>query len=76
MKRIQEWSEKWLLSFNEDKCATMHIGLHNQKQDYILNNKAIKKSDCEKDLGVLVSNDLKPAIFNMLQLLHLKLIGW
>ena len=61
MKRIQEWSEKWLLSFNEDKCATMHIGLHNQKQDYILNNKAIKKSDCEKDLGVLVSNDLKPA---------------
>ena len=61
MKRIQEWSEKWLLSFNEDKCATMHIGLHNQKQDYILNNKAIKKSDCEKDLGVLVSNDLKLA---------------
>ena len=61
MKRIQEWSEKWLLSFNEDKCATMHIGLHNQQHDYILNNKALKKSDFEKDLGVLVSNDLKPA---------------
>ena len=30
------------------------IGLHNQKQDYILNNKAIEKSDCEKDLGVNV----------------------
>ena len=61
MKKIQEWSEKWLLTFNEEKCATMHIGLHNQKQDYILNNKALKKSDLEKDLGVLVSNDLKPS---------------
>ena len=61
MRRIQEWSEKWLLTFNEEKCATMHIGKHNQKHDYVLNNKNLKKSEFEKDLGVLVSNDLKPS---------------
>ena len=61
MRRIQEWSEKWLLTFNEEKCATMHVGLHNQKQDYILNNKTLRKTELEKDLGVFISNDLKPS---------------
>ena len=61
MERIQEWSNKWLLVFNDEKCSTMHIGKNNLKADYILNGKPLKKTEVEKDLGVLVSNDLKPS---------------
>ena len=61
MNRIQEWSEKWLLLFNEEKCATMHIGSKNLQTDYSLNNKIIRKTEVEKDLGIMVSQDLKPS---------------
>ena len=61
MLKIQEWSEKWLLMFNEEKCSTMHIGHSNLNTDYMLNNKTLQKTTVEKDLGVLVSNDLKPS---------------
>ena len=61
MLKIEEWSKKWLLTFNEDKCSTMHIGKDNQKTDYVLNNKTLNKTTLEKDLGVFVSNDLKPS---------------
>ena len=61
MKKIEEWSNKWLLVFNEEKCATMHIGSRNQKVDYKLNEKTLKKTELEKDLGVFISHDLKPS---------------
>ena len=61
MKKIEEWSDKWLLVFNEEKCATMHIGHNNQKVDYKLNDKTLKKTELEKDLGVFISHDLKPS---------------
>ena len=61
MKRIEAWSEKWLLTFNEDKCATMHIGHNNPKESYLINNKVLNESKLEKDLGVFVSCDLKPS---------------
>ena len=61
MIKIQQWSDKWLLVFNEEKCKTMHIGSKNQKMDYCLNNQILQKTELEKDLGVLVSNDLKPS---------------
>ena len=61
MLKVQEWSNKWLHVFNEEKCSTMHIGFNNQKADYTLNGKPLKKTEVEKDLGVLISNDLKPS---------------
>ena len=61
LRRLENWSEKWLLDFNADKCATMHIGHRNPQVSYDLNSKQLKVSDVEKDLGVYVSADLKPA---------------
>ena len=61
MTKIQDWSRKWLLVFNEDICSTLHIGRNNQRYDYELNGEILKKSDLEKDLGVHVSEDLKPS---------------
>ena len=29
LRRLENWSEKWLLDFNAEKCATMHIGHRN-----------------------------------------------
>ena len=59
--RLQEWSAKWLLEFNPDKCSTMHIGHRNPNVTYELNGVELKSTDMEKDLGVFITNDLKPA---------------
>ena len=61
MVRIENWSKTWLLSFNVNKCKTMHIGYNNVKQDYNLNGRTLAKTEAEKDLGVLVSSNLKPS---------------
>ena len=41
----------------------MHVELHNQKQDYILNKikTNLRKTELEKDIGVFISNDPKPS---------------
>ena len=59
--RLQEWSKKWLLDFNAEKCVTMHMGHRNPGYVYNLNGKPLEESVLEKDLGVHVSSDLKPA---------------
>lgn len=61
MARLDDWSAKWLLTFNSEKCKTMHVGRLNPQQHYQLGNKTLQKSSKEKDLGVTISNDLKPA---------------
>lgn len=62
MERLDSWSKKWLLSFNVEKCKTMHIGLHNQQADYHLNQRLLQKTTQERDLGIIVSADLKSSI--------------
>lgn len=59
MKRLDDWSDKWLLSFNVGKCKTMHIGHNNQQADYQLKGNTLQKTTQEKDLGIIVSNNLK-----------------
>ena len=54
-----KWSDKWQMTFNQDKCKTMHIGRLNQKSDYLMNNTVLAKSTTEKDLGVNFSSDMK-----------------
>ena len=60
LKRLEHWSRLWLLEFNPDKCSTMHMGHRNPKVTYTLYGQELKTSKVEKDLGVLVSDDLKP----------------
>ncbi|KAK4326439.1 hypothetical protein Pmani_003041 [Petrolisthes manimaculis] len=61
MSRLDEWSRKWLLNFNAGKCKTMHVGRNNLQADYHLNGTPLQKTTEEKDLGILVSCDLKPS---------------
>jgi hypothetical protein len=59
LDKLVEWSKKWLLSFNNDKCKVMHVGSNNKENEYVMDSKLLSKSDLEKDLGVFVSKDLK-----------------
>ena len=56
------WSSKWLLKFNEFKCKVMHIGRNNPRNDYKIGDVILEKVSEERDLGVYLSDDLKPSL--------------
>lgn len=58
LKIIESWCDTWGMRLNEDKCTVLSIG-HNINYAYILNNIELKHVKLQKDLGVLISNDLK-----------------
>ena len=59
LKSLEDWEGKWLLEFNSEKCKVLHIDLNdNEHLDYVLNGKQLKKTEQEKDLGVLTSGTL------------------
>ena len=63
LNTLQEWSEKWLLAFHPDKCHTIKIGKTKSYAKYHMKHKEgevveLKEATSEKDLGVVVDNDL------------------
>ena len=56
------WTQRMGVSLNEDKVHILHLGPSNQRRPYTLREGGppIEVVDQEKDLGVLVSSDLKP----------------
>ncbi|MCP4269716.1 MAG: hypothetical protein GY777_29780, partial [Candidatus Brocadiaceae bacterium] len=57
---LHEWANKWQMEFNVNKCKVLHMGRTAEDSIYKLDNLDISNSACEKDLGVMVSRDLKP----------------
>jgi len=60
---LREWSNKWLLDFNIEKCKVMHVG-HKVATSYSISRAdgtlcRLAEADEEKDLGVILTNDLK-----------------
>ena len=55
------WADKWEMRFNVDKCHLLHLGRNNQKHSYNMNGNMLESTDKEKDIGVIISNNLKPA---------------
>ena len=59
---LQDWSEKWQMEFNVDKCAVLQLGANNPHHNYIMevNHKEtiLKQSEEERDLGILVDHQL------------------
>ncbi|KAL7637927.1 UNVERIFIED_CONTAM: hypothetical protein RMT77_011540 [Armadillidium vulgare] len=47
------------MKFNIDKCKVLHFGSRNIEYNYVIDDSDIKVVDEEKDLGVLISKDLK-----------------
>ena len=54
-----DWSEKWQLPFNISKCKVLHIGRCNPCRRYKIKGNPLKSTNEEKDLGILVDNELK-----------------
>tara|TARA_B110001454_G_scaffold210883_1_gene225906 strand:- start:49 stop:1224 length:1176 start_codon:yes stop_codon:yes gene_type:complete len=55
---LVEWTNKWLLKFNSDKCKILHLGKTNPNYSYSINHDEVSKvlevTVCEKDLGIHV----------------------
>ena len=61
LDKMCEWADTWGMSFNVDKCKVMHIGRNNPRHTYTMNGKQLNPTSEEKDVGVKMSDTLKPA---------------
>ena len=56
-----DWTVRWGMQFNVQKCKVMHVGRSNAEHKYSMGGAELSKTEEERDLGVIVSNKLKPA---------------
>ena len=61
INKLVNWSEKWLMRFNTEKCKVLHFGHNNKQQHYFMKDSKLSTTKEEKDLGVLITNNLKPS---------------
>ena len=55
------WANKWGMAFNVKKCKVMHIGDENSQAKYTMEGIELTTTSSERDIGVKVSNNLKPS---------------
>ena len=54
------WADKWQLEFHPDKCVSMSINNNGEQTGtYEIKNMALKQVNQEKDIGVIVNEQLK-----------------
>ena len=77
INQMVSWSLKMGVELNEEKVHLLHIDQSNTRRSYTLGEGGppIKAVEQEKDLGVLISSDLKPdkMIAKQVQKAHVKL---
>jgi hypothetical protein len=59
MDTLCTWASDWQMKFNVEKCKTMHIGFANKGFTYSMNGHKLEEINNEKDLGIIIRNDLK-----------------
>lgn len=59
LDQLLGWADKWKMSFNTDKCKVMHLGIHNNKFGYLINDSWLNVTEEEGDLGIIMSSDVK-----------------
>jgi len=64
LDQATSWARDWLMQLNFEKCKVMHFGHGNPKKDYhLVDNEGVvhtlEKTVAERDLGVIISSDLK-----------------
>ena len=61
LDRITLWCEDWRMALNQSKCTVMSIRRNFSLviSSYMIQNSPIQRTDAQKDLGILVCNDLK-----------------
>ena len=48
--KLVEWSNKWEMNFNVDKCSVMHIGHNNMQDNYDMSNQQLPTTDQQRDV--------------------------
>jgi ribonuclease P/MRP protein subunit RPP40 len=59
LDQLKAWSERWQLHFNASKCKVIHLGSKNKRYDYTMDGVTLESTDREKDLGVIIDEQLK-----------------
>lgn len=59
LDRIQRWTNDWIIKLNISKCSVLHLGKNNPQTTYNLNGVAIASVNQQKDLGIIITTDLK-----------------
>ncbi len=49
------------MKLNVEKCKVMHIGINNDNVKYLMNGVELSVTNTETDVGVMISDDLKPS---------------
>jgi ribonucleases P/MRP protein subunit RPP40 len=60
LDNMAEWARTWKMEFNIKKCKVMHCGAANARQEYVIDGQVLDVTEKERDIGVQVTNDLKP----------------
>ena len=59
ISKLEHWESLWLLNFNPKKCKVMHLAFNNNPSlQYFLDGILLEDVKSEKDLGLLVSENL------------------
>ncbi len=61
LEKLTALADTWGMSFNIKKCMAMHFGHGNPKRSYYMNGEQLPTTKEERDIGVLVSDNLKPS---------------
>jgi len=54
-----DWATKWGMKFNLQKCKVMHLGHNNPRQEYSMGGQILGVTEEERDIGVIVTKNLK-----------------
>jgi len=57
--KLDEWAKKWQMGLNTAKCKSLHMGKNNPHHIYSMNGNPLTQSSEEKDLGVVIDENLK-----------------
>ena len=62
LNKIYKWSKKWKMEFNARKCSVLEFGKSKNRPvgAYKLGEEIIQRRNTEKDLGVIVMDDMSP----------------
>jgi len=57
------WCRDWQMEFNVGKCGVMHLSRGNGQHRYVLDGQEIQRVSEQKDLTVLIADNLKPSAY-------------
>ena len=60
LDKLCEWAKTCKMEFNVSKCHVLHLGKTNPCHKYTMDGEELKASGSERDIGVLITPNLKP----------------